>query len=48
MSDLAKRFGEEFAYTTNNNGNPAIDRRILKAFRKAHRRHSGLVPVGLL
>jgi hypothetical protein len=30
---IAERFGQEFTYE-NENGNPAIDRRILKAFRQ--------------
>jgi hypothetical protein len=31
--DRQERFGEQFTYT-NDNGNPAIDKRVLKAFRK--------------
>jgi hypothetical protein len=31
--EIARKFGSEFTYT-NANGNPAIDKRILKAFRK--------------
>jgi hypothetical protein len=30
---IARLFGKEFTYT-NENGNPAIDRRVLKEFRK--------------
>lgn len=33
-SAIAEKFGIEFIYT-NDNGNPAIDKRILKAFKKA-------------
>ena len=33
VAEIAKRFGDEFTYT-NENGNPAIDKRILTAFRK--------------
>jgi len=32
VREIAKNFGDEFTYT-NSNGNPAIDKRILKAFR---------------
>lgn len=32
VSEIEAKFGEEFTYT-NENGNPAIDRRVLKAFR---------------
>jgi hypothetical protein len=30
---IAKRFGQEWIYE-NDNGNPAVDRRVLKAFRR--------------
>jgi len=33
VAEIAKRFGEEYTYT-NDNGNPAIDKRILRAFKK--------------
>ncbi len=33
VHEIEVRFGEEFAYI-NENGNPAIDRKVLKAFRK--------------
>jgi hypothetical protein len=33
VSEIAEKFGDEFTYT-NDNGNPAIDKRILRAFRK--------------
>jgi hypothetical protein len=33
VAEIAKRFGEQFTYL-NDNGNPAIDKRVLKAFRK--------------
>jgi len=32
-TEIAERFGSEFIYT-NDNGNPAIDKRILRAFKK--------------
>lgn len=32
VTEIDRRFGEKFTYT-NDNGNPAINRRILKAFR---------------
>jgi hypothetical protein len=31
--DIAKRFGKEFIYD-NENGNPAIDKKVLRAFKK--------------
>jgi len=34
VSEIATRFGPEFVYE-NGNGNPAIDRRVLRAFRRA-------------
>ena len=33
VAEIAKLFGDEYTYT-NDNGNPAIDKRILTAFRK--------------
>ena len=33
VAEISRRFGEEFVYL-NDNGNPAIDKRILRAFRK--------------
>ena len=33
VAAIAEQFGEEYTYT-NDNGNPAIDKRILKAFKK--------------
>ncbi len=33
VAKIAERFGEEFTYE-NENGNPAIDKRILRAFKK--------------
>ena len=33
VSEIEQTFGEEFVYA-NENGNPAIDRRVLRAFRK--------------
>lgn len=33
VREIIRQFGPEFSYT-NANGNPAIDQRILKAFRK--------------
>lgn len=33
VSDIESKFGEEFTYV-NENGNPAIDRRVLREFRK--------------
>ena len=33
VAAIAEQFGDEFTYT-NDNGNPAIDKRILKAFKK--------------
>lgn len=33
VREIAERFGDEFTYL-NDNGNPAIDKRILRAFRK--------------
>jgi len=35
-SSIVKRFGPEFIYE-NENGNPAIDRRVLRAFRRISR-----------
>lgn len=32
VQEIAEKFGDEYTYT-NDNGNPAIDKRILKAFR---------------
>lgn len=33
VHDIAKRFGAEFTYD-NENGNPAIDRKVLRVFKK--------------
>jgi hypothetical protein len=33
VDEIAKRFGEQFTYV-NDSGNPAIDRRVLRTFRK--------------
>jgi hypothetical protein len=33
VEEIAERFGEEFTYE-NENGNPAIDKAVLKEFRK--------------
>jgi hypothetical protein len=33
VRDIAGKFGDEFTYL-NDNGNPAIDKRILRAFKK--------------
>ena len=33
VQDIAAKFGDEYTYL-NDNGNPAIDRRILRAFRQ--------------
>lgn len=35
VSEIAERFGEEMTYI-NNNGNPAIDKSILKHFKRLH------------